>query len=312
MKRAIFIFFCTSISFNLCAQHEICLDGGGGISIMLYKSDAGKKQVSIGSAGGLSYSFFSANRIVAFRMGLEVTNYEAALQLNSMKDAYDTHDEDGDSINFRYTVNDYSENISALYLQIPLFLQFMNRGNDLISKHRFYANLGFKIGIPIRAELKVSSMNMTSSGYYYNIDNEISGPPKFEGFGNFDVEGAEPSKIKLDISVFASIEVGMRWHLYHNTLFLYTGLYCDYGLNNIARTATNNSNNQKGDHLINYNPENPSVFTSNSLLFAKETTSEGDLVQIVKRVSPIAAGLRIRIGIFMEKPAAKMKWARHL
>ncbi|MDR0763262.1 MAG: PorT family protein [Bacteroidales bacterium] len=308
IKKLLTLLFCILIFFGLYAQHEISLDGGSGISMMLYKSDVGKRQISIGYAGGLSYTYFSENRIVAFRIGLEATNYEAALQLNSMKDAYDTRDMDGEPINFRYTVNDYSEKISALYLQIPLFLQFMNRGNDLISKHRFYADLGFKIGVPISAELNISSMNMTSSGYYYNYENEIF-MPKFMGYGNFDLEVTAPSKIKMGVSVLASVELGMRWHLYHNTLFLYTGLYCDYGLNSISPASTNNQENY---HLINYNPEDPTVFTGNSLLFAKETTSQGDVVQMVKRVAPLAAGLRIRIGIFIEKPADKMKWARRL
>jgi hypothetical protein len=301
------LLFCVLMSFSISAQHEICIDGGSGISMMLYKSDAGKKQISIGYAGGLSYSFFSKNRNIAFRTGFEITNYKAALQLSSMKDAYDTRDMDGEPINFRYTVNDYSENISALYLQIPIFLQFMNHGNDLISKHRFYANLGFKIGVPVQTELNVSSMNMTSSGYYYNYKNEIF-MPKFMGYGNFDVAGTAPSKIKINVSVLASVELGMRWHLYHNTLFLYTGLYCDYGLNNIIPAA----NNRQDNHLINYNPDDPAAFTSNSLLFAKEITPQGDVVQMVKRVAPIATGLRIRIGIFMESPAHKMKWARRL
>jgi hypothetical protein len=277
--------------------------------MLLYKSSAAKKQISIGYAGGLSYSFFSKNRTVAFRTGFEVANYQTALQISSLQDAYDTRDMDGEPINFRYMVNDYSENISILYLQIPLFFQFMNRGNDLISKHRFYADLGFKVGIPVHTELKVSSMNMTSSAYYYNYDNEIS-EPAFMGYGNFNVEGMVPSKIKTNISIIASIELGMRWHLYHNKLFLYTGLYCDYGLNNIAPVLNNTDNND--NHLIYYNPENPAAFTSNSLIFAKETTPKGDAVQMVKRVSPLAAGLRIRFGIFMKKSASRMKWARHI
>ena len=304
------LLICALVSYNLCAQHEICLDGGGGISVMLYKSNAGKNRINIGYAGGLSYSFFSTNRTVAFRTGLEVTNYKAELQISSMKDAYDTRDMDGEPINFRYTVRDYSENISTLYLQIPLFLQFMNRGNNLISKHRFYADLGFKFGIPVRTELNVSSMNMTSSGYYYRYENEID-MPEFMGYGNFDVAGTKPSELKLNISIFASVELGMRWHLYHDMLFLYTGLYCDYGLNNISGVNAS-ADNQTDNHLINYNPEDPTAFTSSSLLFAKETTSQGDVVQVVKRISPVAAGLRVRIGIFMEKPASKMRWARHL
>ncbi|MDR1974866.1 MAG: hypothetical protein LBQ31_09420 [Bacteroidales bacterium] len=307
MKKNTKIFgllLCALLPFFLCAQHEVSLDGGGGISMMLYRSSAGKKQINIGYSGGFSYSFFSQNRTVAFRTGLEITSYQAALQLNSMKDAYDTRDQDGEPINFRYTINDYSENISALYLQVPLFLQFMNRGNDAVSKHRFYTNVGFKVGIPVRAELNVSSMNMTSSGYYYNYENEIF-MPAFMGYGNFDVGGTTASKIKLNVSILANVELGMRWHLYNNALFLYTGLYCDYGLNNIVPAASNNSNST-GDHLINYNPEDPTAFTSNSLLFAKDE----DGARMVKRIAPLAAGLRIRIGLFMEKPADKIKWAR--
>ncbi len=304
------LLLCALISFNLCAQHEISIDGGGGISMMFYRGDAGKEKINIGYAGGLSYVYFSRDRTMGFRTGLEIANYSTTLQVGNIQDAYDTYDPDGEPINFRYRINDYSENISGLYLQIPLFFQFMNRGNDLISKHRFYTDVGFKVGIPVNADLKVTSMNMTSSGYYYNYENEIS-MPAFMGYGTFDVAGTAPSKIKLGVSITASLEVGMRWHLFHNMLFLYTGLYCDYGLVNLIPVSSSISDGER-THLIQYNPEDPTAFTSNSLFFAKEVTPLGETVNIVKRVSPLAAGLRIRIGIFMEKPANKIRWARHI
>ncbi|MDR1739488.1 MAG: PorT family protein [Bacteroidales bacterium] len=309
-KKKIFgLLLCALMPLTVCAQHEISIDGGGGISMMLYRGSAGNKKINLGYAGGFSYVYFSPDRTVAFRTGLEVINYAATMTANGLKEGYKTYDMDGEPIIFRYKVNDYTEDVSAMYLQLPVLFQFMNRGHDLISKHRFYADIGFKFGIPVNARLKINSMNMTSSGYYLNYDSEIE-EPRFMGYGTFDIEGAAPSKIKLGVSINASIELGIRWHLYNKMLFLYTGLYCDYGLTNLAPVSR--SSEEGGTHLINYNPEDPTAFTSNSLFFANKVTEFNETVRVIKRVSPLAAGLRIRIGIFMEKPASKIRWARHI
>jgi hypothetical protein len=72
-----------------------------------------------------------------------------------------------------------------------------------------------------------------------------------------------------------AFETGMKWQIGEN-VSLYTGAYCDYGLNSVAKNA-----NQP---FINYSVERPSEFTANSVLTA-----------LTSKVNIITAGIKVRL-----------------
>jgi len=102
----------------------------------------------------------------------------------------------------RFKQDGYQDRQRIMSLQVPLMLQF--QGGDW---HKFYFDAGAKAGVPLYNR--------------FRSDN-----PKY---GN----SSEP---ELKPAFFASGEVGMKWK-FKNHVYLYTGAYLDYGLNNILRKS---------------------------------------------------------------------------
>jgi len=96
---------------------------------------------------------------------------------------------------YRSKTNDEHEKQRILALQIPLMLQFQGG-----TRHKFYFATGAKAGIPLDGKSEVEKQD---------FDNE------------------------LQTAFFASAELGMKWQ-FKKHLYLYTGAYLDYGLNDFT------------------------------------------------------------------------------
>ena len=97
-----------------------------------------------------------------------------------------------------------------------------------------------------------------------------------------------------------TIELGIKWKL-SRVLSLYTGLYGEYGFNDITKAGHN-------DRFLIVNSADPANFTTNSTLTSQYTNgtregefgeyvSSGKTESFVSRVSPAAAGVKIRLGM---------------
>jgi outer membrane protein OmpA-like peptidoglycan-associated protein len=126
---------------------------------------------------------------------------------------------------------------------------------------------------------------IVTSGYYPVWNQELF-DPTYLGYGTFS--GRNSGKdIDFGLSYMGTVEAGMKWRL-SKVLSLYTGLYFEYGFNNIV--------NERNNKFLVYNPENPEDFMVNSAL-TSQYTRNGRTQSFVDHVSPAAAGLKIRLGI---------------
>jgi outer membrane protein OmpA-like peptidoglycan-associated protein len=180
-------------------------------------------------------------------------------------------------------------------LQIPLMLQFQTG-----EKHQLYAAAGGKVGLPLGgrdAACHVSTMQ--NSGYYAYEDYEYT-TQQFMGFGTFtDIDAKD--KLSFKTAFFISMEMGAKWKLTEK-LYLYTGVYLDYGLNNIVETRLIASL----PTFVAYNTANPSDFAVKSI-FHSQYTQNGVAQSFTDKITPIAAGLKFRLVFGMSGAAKKNK-----
>ena len=167
MKKRILIFACLLAVINLYGQqsapgtspeqapsanetktcnskHEISVWGAGGFSTLYYKPTFGDWSPKLGGAFGLGYTFYFSKHF-GILAGGELTFYNAKMEVDGLIDNFDTADpKDGRDVNYRTNFNGYEETQHLMNVNIPVAFQFQTAG-----KHKFFASLGFKLGIPV-------------------------------------------------------------------------------------------------------------------------------------------------------------------
>ncbi|GHV72179.1 hypothetical protein FACS1894201_00010 [Bacteroidia bacterium] len=277
IKNILIIAVLTSAS-ALTAQplrHEFSLNAGGGISTLNYKPVAGKAALGFGGFAGMGY-LFRFNEHWGLATGLEVALFNGKYSIASLSDQYMSNDGEED-FEFYYTVSNYRDRQQAILLNIPLMLHFQTG--------KFYAALGGKAGIPLSAKFNNSMDKLTASGKFASGEFTLNNP-RFMGFGEF-TNLSNKGNLTLKTALFASAEAGIRWRL-SNNIVLSTGLYVDYGVNNIRPPVT--------APLIAYafNAD----YQPNSLV-----TSTNANKPFIDKLNPIAVG--IKIGIVFGAPTDK-------
>jgi len=265
---ALTVFFLLSPHF-LSAQvsHEFSITGGGGASTLNYKLSQGKKTLGFGGDAGLGYTCIFI-KMVGIHIGAEVGFYSANANFDGAEVVtQNLTDSDGDRFNMHTTLSQYKETQNAMFLNIPVMVQF-----QIGMKHKFYAMGGIKIGIPLSSKYKGTAATLTNKGYYPEYENWMT-MPEFAGFGTFSQAKTE-GKLKLGITATLSLEAGGKWKL-GEKFALYTGVYFDYGLNNILKV-----NNQP---FVNYKATLPATFTTNSAL-----------PSLTHKINVMAVGIKLR------------------
>jgi len=255
MKKISIIILSLAITATVFAQetskHEFSANAGGGLSTLLYNPNVGVQSNGFGYAFGLGYTFnFSENW--AILTGADLAFYNSSYEAKALSYSYaiahppisptppvgsDTRFE----VTYEYT--NYEENQAATYLNIPIMAQFSTSGNN-----KFYVAAGAKIGIPISATYKIDGGQLTLTGYsYYTAGEKYT---KEHGFGSSSPTNEADMDFKL--SCMLSLEMGAKWKLAERWN-LYTGIYFDYGLNNISDTNEKRmvEYNESGNHIYN-------------------------------------------------------------
>lgn len=262
-------------------KHEFSIYGGGGLSNLNYRLhniNNDKIKSKAGVLAGVGYTFFFQDQW-GFTTGAEYTTYKSRSESYSIIDTRSTIDSDGDNFNYTILQRGRIESQEVSYINIPLMIQFQQ-----MHPTGFYAALGGKIGFPIRGKYKYSYNQLIASGYYPSLNAQIN-DLEFRGFGTFE---GRSGKNDLDAKVAFSLaaETGIKWHL-GKQLFLYTGVYADYGLNDVIKGSKNKS-------ILPYNNDNPLNFKSNSIL-----NSEYSYNKITKsfsgKVKPLAIGIKVKV-----------------
>ena len=265
-------------------QHELSVYGGGGLSTLAYKVTAGNQHHGLGGHFGLGYHFFFAPKW-ALGTGAEFAFYNARFKMNNFDIRYMTTDMQGGRFEFRSTVNDYVEKQHATMIQIPLMLYHQSIKNG--SKPQYFGAVGAKYGIAMNGKYR-NKATLNNAGYY-EYEDALYDTQEFMGFGNFP---GRKDKGGLDFinTFFLSAEAGVKWRL-NESWSLYTGVYLDYGLNNIIETQ----NIASLPNLVAYNRINPTSFGVNSIVESHHTQNNGASQAFTEKITPIAAGIKLRL-----------------
>jgi len=270
------LLFCTALIAQ--GKHEVSVYGGGGLSTLKYETTTGEQKNGLGSLLGVGYTYFFKEKI-GFVTGAELAIYNAKINLDDLSINYMTRDYDGDSFEFRSKVNDYEEKQNTMFVNIPLMLQY-----QIGEENNLYIAAGGKIGFFLGGTYKTDKSIIKNSGYYEDEDYEYT-EQEFLGFGTFKDRNANDD-IKFKMTFMLSAETGMKWKL-KDDLYLYTGIYIDYGLNNIQK-----KDNEKP--FVEYNPTSPKDFIINSALashYNKDNKSE----VVADKVNLMAIGVKIKL-----------------
>jgi hypothetical protein len=208
------------------AQQEFSLYTTGSMANLNYSPETGSNKAGFGNLTGIGYTYFFSERW-GVSSGVEVALYNNKYTLPSASGVNQENDGTND-FELIYHLSNYEEKQRALLLNIPVMLRYQyplcSNGMNL------YVALGGKAGIPVKANYKARTEELETFGFFPQYDLTLR-EPEFMGFGTYNNVQSD-NDLLLNTAIFASAEAGVKWPL-ANKLFLYTGIYADYGLNNI-------------------------------------------------------------------------------
>lgn len=265
---------------NAQIKQEIGVYLGGGLSSLNYKNVSTDFSDRLGFMGGFSYNYFITNNW-SLKSGLELSYYHAKADLNSIEGSVDAIDDEKESFKYQYTIGGYNETQKAYLINIPVMASFQtNRSNATTN---LYVSGGFKLGLPISSKYKSNMSSITTKGYYPK-NNVTYTDFIFRGIGSFSDINSN-GNLKTNLQVLASLEFGIKNKI-GDKLYLYSGLYFDYGLNSLTK---------KDKTLIQYNEVLPKDIHNQSILNSNYINADNASSSIVKGVHPIAFGIKINV-----------------
>lgn len=259
-------------------KHEFLIYGGGAMSSLNYISKEMNVNKGTGGQFGVGYNLFFSSSF-GIGIGAEMSIYTSKALLDMLSEKYAARDRYNESFEFRSKVYNYQEEQRATYINIPLMLNFQSSGVN-----RFYIGLGAKVGLPVSGQYKTSGATFVNSGYY-KFENVEYTTQEFMGFGSFtgkEVKG----DLSFKTACFATAEMGVKLKL-HGGLLLYTGIYAEYGFNNILK-------NKAVRDFVEYNVASSSNFKTNSVL-ASQFDLNGTRTTFVEKANLLSVGVKIKI-----------------
>lgn len=280
---AIFLFVNATMIFAQDNRHEVSVYAGGGLSTLSYEPVLGEKTNGAGGNVGIGYTYFFAENF-GINTGIEFSLYNAKIKRegfnNVLRGLVDTSD--GEKYDFYSSIKNYEEKQTAMYVNIPLMLQFQYG-----EKNKFYASTGIKIGIPIKGEYKSSASEIINKGYFYDTENWAENQ-EFMGFGTY-TNYSNDEDIDFRIACIYSAEAGMKWGL-SKKIALYTGVYIDYGLNDIVKGGHGKDFTKLIETTDGIKTLNNS-FLNSSIGYSTNTFHQ----ELTDKVVPMTLGLKLRL-----------------
>jgi len=263
------------------ATHEFSAYAGTGLSTLSYQLSEGSRNGNVGCDFGFGYTYIQGRERVSgtgniFRedwgihsgLGIGVFNAKSKIH-NVTARTNDLTDDEGDLFHLHTTLSGYRENQSSVLLTIPLM--------GLFQYDRYYGMGGFKLGVPLSSKYKSKRATLFNEAYYPRYDNWCR-EERFAGFGEFSGRDSQ-GNMKFGASMMLSFEGGVKWRLSRN-IYLYSGLYFDYGLNNFAK-----KNQKEFVNPFNYRG-GVTTFTTNSVLSV-----------YTEKVRVMAVGVKARVAM---------------
>lgn len=294
IKKNIYLFIALLlVSLSAMPQdkihHEYSVTLGGGLSSLKYDPEVGKQEHGLGGNLGFGYTLF-LNKNWGINSGVEFSYFTAKIKnVDVLSYAPGLIDSEGEVYDYYSSVTGYAERQHVVLANIPLMAHFQT---EAFAENSFYISAGAKVGIPIVSKYKSDGDRFENKGWYPERENWAT-DQKFAGFGTFYDRDVKED-LDLKVAFMLSVETGIKWAL-DNGKSLYTGIYCDYGLNDITKNGHNNAFVTQEIQPDRY------FFTNNSALesgyYTDYAHNGGQSKQIVDKVTPISLGIKLRLTI---------------
>jgi outer membrane protein OmpA-like peptidoglycan-associated protein len=256
---------------------ELHVKVSGGWSGLNYNSNQIDEALGFGGGLGVGYTYFlNSNWGIVTGLDLQYSSNRLGIQDQTLAN-YEV-DSRTSAFEYRVSANGYKEKQDFVSLAIPVFLQYRTAFSP---KTTGYINLGGKLLLPGKQNIDANANILALSGYYPDSNLEIDDLPN-HGFGTL-TNWSDETKISLKTAVLLSFETGLAFKIKEQTL--YTGLYFDYGLNNmLSKDASEN--------IVTYAPQGIDLIQANSI------STNSDLIDKARYVS---AGVQLKWGFSLRK-----------
>jgi hypothetical protein len=297
LKLIALLFVLSSVQVLAQPPHEFAVFGGVGFpkyqcklttpvphsydseTSNLYSAGAwGLFSSGLGGTIGGSFTGFTSDNI-GFHVGLGLGLYRLEARVDSIKAGTYGHTDYKDN-NRPYdlfsTFYDYTESHRTFFLTIPVMVQFQTGGQQSTwgrkstMGHAFYAMAGFKLNVLLNNDYNSGVEWLDNLAHYTDLDN-WAGTQEFVGYGHFRGKTAD---WKFDFSIVGTLalEAGGKWQMTDN-LYLYTGFFFDYGLNDPTRKSRK---------------------SAEEFIYPEDLT-DVQLLEFSERIHPMMFGLKLRM-----------------
>ena len=240
MKYTILFIVLIISSLQISGQkllNEFSIYGGGGFSFF-HIQPAVNNATSAGFSAdiGVGYTHFF-NQQLGFHLGAGFGLYNVTNKIDRLNFVTNgLYDSNNYLYNLHSTMTDYRENHSAIFLSIPLMLQFQSKQTqwDWKREHKigFYTLFGIKALILPNSNYETGLSTLYNAAYYPEFDNWADSQT-FAGLGHFDGK-SNNGYSKLCFLPVLAFEAGIKRRITDYN-FLYIGAFLDYALTDPAK-----------------------------------------------------------------------------
>jgi len=271
------ILTCSAAAAQNFSRHEFSANIGGGMSGFQTRTTIGKDHWKGAVTAGLGYHYF-LNQQWSIGTGVNFAVYKGSISIKDYDQQHNaTNESSGTVFHFLISSSRYDETQRAMMIAIPLMAQYQYRFDG---KTAFFAALGLKAGIP--ASVKYQSKGAyTTKGHYPSLNVTYKDLPEY-GFVTDQPFPENNTNLSLKTALMASAELGVKWPL-GETSSMYTGIYFDYGLNNLSKKG-----DQANNTLVVYQSGTPPQLAYNTAACSYS-----------KKMAPLAAGITLRFAFGM-------------
>jgi hypothetical protein len=276
LKLVPLLFLLSSLPVLAQPPHEFAVFAGLGFPKYHCQPPVKGGQSTTGFGGVIGGSFTGfTNDNIGFHIGAGLSLYRVEATVDKI-DIYtpDLIDANGRRYNLSTDLKNYTESHRTLLLTIPLMAQFqtgqgMTWSRNSNMNHAFYMLAGLKLNVLLNSDYEITVDSLINKAYYPELDNKAE-TQRFAGFGHFKGKSANWNFDFAVLTTFA-LEAGGKWQIADN-LYLYTGLFFDYGLND----PTKKNRKPTTDYI------DPSLENFQLLKFSN-------------RIHPLIFGLKVRL-----------------
>ena len=273
------LFICCPYILRAQSQYsaEFTVSLGAGSSGLKYQINGEQSKSRFGGEVGVDYSHYFS-KMVGISLGLEAGMFAGSINMQSIsyKQPIETLPEVYGTFLLQADYTGFKEKQNVLLLQIPVMLRFQFPVSE---KAFLFLGTGIKAGFPVSSKWNQNTATLTTVGYSEYTYQQYADMPN-HGFSTFSDVSAS-GKLELKTPVLFALEGGLKMSIGEGK-YLYTGVFLDYGLNDILKKP-------EKAYLLEYNSASPADYNYNSILTTNQYSVPGG-------IKPFAVGIKFKMG----------------